>query len=125
MNLIGKVVLDDCSMHLLRRLCSRKAACKGKGNVLLIEDEMEAAEIRKCTDAILHTCGGVAALFAGNDADGYKYAIGELDGNVREIVKQVNKELDGRGGGKPFFAQGSVKARRKQIEELFRKLQFK
>lgn len=103
----------------------KAAACKGKGNILLIEDEMEAAEIRKCTDAILHTCGGVAALFAGNDADGYKYAIGELDGNVREIVKQVNKELDGRGGGKPFFAQGSVKARRKQIEELFRKLQFK
>ena len=100
------------------------AACKDKGNVLLIEDEMEATEIRKCTDAILHTCGGTAALFAGNDADGYKYAIGELNGDVREIVKQVNKELDGRGGGKPFFAQGSVKAGRKQIEELFQKLPF-
>ena len=100
------------------------AACKDKGNVLLIEDEMEATEIRKCTDAILHTCGGTAALFAGNDADGYKYAIGELNGDVREIVKQVNKELDGRGGGKPFFAQGSVKAGRKQIEKLFQKLPF-
>lgn len=100
------------------------AACKDKGNVLLIEDEMEATEIRKCTDAILHTCGGTAALFAGNDTEGYKYAIGELDGNVRELVKQVNKELDGRGGGKSFFAQGSVKAGKKQIERLFQKLQF-
>lgn len=103
----------------------KAAACAKKGNVLLIEKEMEAAEIRKCTDAILNTCGGVAAVFAGNEQDGYKYAIGQRDGDVRNLVKEVNKELNGRGGGKPFFAQGSVKAGRKQIESFFSQLSDK
>lgn len=103
----------------------KAAACAKKGNVLLIETEMEAAEIRKCTDAILNTCGGVAAVFAGNEQDGYKYAIGQRDGDVRNLVKEVNKELEGRGGGKPFFAQGSVKAGRKQIESFFSQLSDK
>ena len=97
------------------------ASCVGKENVLLIEEDMEPVEVRKCTDAILDTCSGVAAFFAGNDKDGYKYAIGQRKGDVRELVKQVNKELNGRGGGKPFFAQGSLKATRKQIEIFFEK----
>ena len=87
--------------------------------MLLIEGDMEPVEVRKCTDAILDTCSGVAAFFAGNDKDGYKYAIGERNGDIKELVKKVNKELNGRGGGKPFFAQGSVKAARKQIKALF------
>lgn len=98
---------------------AKAASFAGKGNVLLIEDTMEVAEVRKCTDSILNTCGGIAALFAGNDTDGYKYAIGERNGDIKELVKKVNKELNGRGGGKPFFAQGSVKAARKQIKALF------
>ena len=98
---------------------TKATSFKGKGNILLIEDTMQAAEIRKCTDTILNTCGGIAALFAGNDTDGYKYAIGERNGDIRELVKKVNKELNGRGGGKPFFAQGFVKADREQIETFF------
>ena len=93
----------------------------GVAIMLLIEGDMEPVEVRKCTDAILDTCSGVAAFFAGNDKDGYKYAIGQREGDVRELVKQVNKELNGRGGGKPFFAQGSLKATRKQIEIFFEK----
>lgn len=72
---------------------AKAASFAGKGNVLLIEDTMEAAEVRKCTDSILNTCGGIAALFAGNDTDGYKYAIGERNGDIKELVKKVNKEI--------------------------------
>lgn len=97
----------------------KAAACTNKGNVFLIESEMEATEVRKCTDAILNTCGGIAALFAGDDKNGYKYAVGQRDGNVREFVKQLNSQLNGRGGGKPFFAQGSVKTTKKEIEGFF------
>ena len=38
------------------------ASCVGKENVLLIEEDMEPVEVRKCTDAILDTCSGVAAV---------------------------------------------------------------
>lgn len=102
-----------------KNFAAKAAACMNKGNVFLIENEMEAAEVRKCTDAILDTCGGIAALFAGDDENGYKYAVGQRDGNVRELVKQLNSQLNGRGGGKPFFAQGSVKTMKKEIKKFF------
>lgn len=105
-----------------KNFAAKATACTDKGNVFLIENEMEAAEVRKCTDAILDTCGGIAALFAGNDENGYKYAVGQRDGDVRELVKQLNSQLNGRGGGKPFFAQGSVKATKTEIESFFKEL---
>ena len=104
-----------------KRFEQMAAACKGKKNVLLIENDMESVEVRKCADAILNTCSGIVAFFAGNDKAGYKYAIGQREGDVRVLVKQMNKELNGRGGGKPFFAQGSLKTDKKQIELFFEK----
>lgn len=107
-----------------KRFAGRAEALTGKGNVFLFEEAMDAAEVRKCTDAILDTCGGIAVLLSGNDTDGYKYAAGQRDGNVRELVGRMNKKLNGRGGGKPFFAQGYLNADRKQVEEFFREEGF-
>ena len=45
--------------------------------------------------------------------------VGEADGDLRQFVKELNAELHGRGGGKPFFAQGSVAASRAGIEAFF------
>lgn len=50
----------------------------------------------------------------------FKYAIGEKGGDLRELVRQMNQALNGRGGGKPFFVQGNVKASRNEIEEFWR-----
>lgn len=105
-----------------KNFIAKAVACTDKGNVFLIESAMEAAEVRKCTDAILDTCGGSAAFFAGDDENGYKYAVGQRDGDVRELVKKLNSALNGRGGGKPFFAQGSVKTVEKEIKSFFKKV---
>ena len=40
--------------------------------------------------------------------------------NSWQLVKELNAQLHGRGGGKPFFAQGSVSASRAAIEAFFR-----
>lgn len=54
------------------------------------------------------------------NADGsYKYAIGEKDGDLRQFTKEMNAKLNGRGGGKPFFVQGSVQASEKEIRNFF------
>ena len=98
---------------------ARKAAqYAGKGNVLLIEDEMGADSVRKLADAVLEQCGGRCAVFAGADGN-YKYAIGEKDGDLRALVKELNGALSGRGGGKPNFAQGSAACTGAQIREFF------
>ena len=39
--------------------------------------------------------------------------------NSWQLVKELNAQLHGRGGGKPFFAQGSVQAGRAEIEVFF------
>ena len=57
--------------------------------------------------------------FAGKDEEGYKYAIGQTGGDLKDLVKEMNAELSGRGGGKPFFLQGSVSSDRKSIEKYF------
>ena len=104
--------LEECDF-------ARKAAEQaGKGDVLLFEGDMSAESVRKLCDAVLNTCGGRCAVFAGSDGN-YKYAIGTREGDIRPLVKELNAALNGRGGGKPNFAQGSVAAEETQIKAFF------
>ena len=106
--------------QLEEQVFAQKAqALAGVGNVLLFEPPMTPDSVRRLTDLVMTACGGRAAVFAGSDAEGYKYAVGEADGDLRQFVKELNAELHGRGGGKPFFAQGSVAASRAGIEAFF------
>ncbi|MBQ1491751.1 MAG: alanyl-tRNA editing protein, partial [Blautia sp.] len=61
------------------------------------------------------------AVFSKNADGTFKYAMGEENGNLTALVKEMNKALNGRGGGKPFFVQGSVQADRESIEAFFGK----
>ena len=88
-------------------------ALAGNGNVLLFEPAMSPDSVRRLTDLVMTACGG-------RDEAGYKYAVGEQGGDLRQLVRELNTALQGRGGGKPFFAQGSVSASRAAIEAFFR-----
>ena len=90
----------------------------GKGDVVLFEGDMSADSVRRLCDAVLDTCGGRCAVFAGEDGN-FKYAVGIRDGDIRPLVKELNGALNGRGGGKPNFAQGSVAAEETQIKAFF------
>ena len=79
---------------------------------------MQPDAVRRLADAVMQTCGGRCAVFAG-EGEAYKYAVAQKDGDVRALVKELNAALSGRGGGKPAFAQGSVSANRAQIEAFF------
>ena len=104
-----------------RWLAARAAACRGAGDLLLFEDELSPDSLRKLCAEILEVCGGRCAVFSGSDRDGYAYAIGQAGGDLRAFVKEMNAALNGRGGGKPGFAQGRVGAARTAIEEYFTK----
>ena len=79
---------------------------------------MSAESVRKLCDAVLNTCGGRCAVFAGSDGN-YKYAIGTREGDIRPLVKDLNAALSGRGGGRDGFAQGSVQATKEEIQAFF------
>lgn len=91
---------------------------RGKGDVLLFEDDMSPDSVRKLCDAVSLACGGRCAVFAGS-SEGYKYAIAHQGGDLRELTKALNAALTGRGGGKLNFVQGSVAASRTAIEGFF------
>ena len=91
---------------------------KNAGDVLLFEEDMTPDSVRKLCDAVMNQCGGRCAVFAGADG-AWKYAVGQVSGDLRALVKSMNAALCGRGGGKPFFAQGSASATRIEIEAFF------
>ena len=86
--------------------------------VLLFEDDMSPDSVRKLCDAVAQVCGGRCAVFAGADG-AFKYAIGQVGGDLRALTKELNAALSGRGGGKPNFVQGSVNTTREAIEKFF------
>ena len=92
---------------------------EGAGDVLLFKKEMDADSVRKLTDTVMEACGGRCAVFSDNGDGSFKYAIGEKSGDLRSLTKEMNAALQGRGGGKPFFVQGSVKAAEKEIRGFF------
>lgn len=101
------------------RFAEQAARFAGAGDIVLFEDEMDADAVRRLAVAVMETCGGRCAVFAGSDTQGYKYAIGQKDGDLRSLTKELNQKLQGRGGGKPFFVQGSVQSVRQEIEAFF------
>lgn len=93
----------------------------GEKDALIFEAGLSSDGVRRLADAVLQRCSGVCAVFSGCDNEGYKYALGQRDGDLRTLVKEMNAALHGRGGGKPFFAQGSVQCSRAEIEAFFGK----
>ena len=76
--------------------------------------------VRKLAAALIEQNSGMCCVFSGDDENGYKYAVAQKDGDLKALVKEMNTALSGRGGGKPFFAQGSVNAKWADIEEFFK-----
>ena len=95
------------------------ASCAGKGDVLIFREGLDSVLVRKLADLVSDTCGGIAAVFSGDDSTGYSYCLVRRDGDLRQFGKAMNAALNGRGGGKPEFQQGSVKAARQLILEHF------
>ncbi len=92
---------------------------RGKGDVLLVESPMRSDGVRKLADAVAKECGGLAAVFSGQDGQ-YSYALVRADGTeVAPLVKSLNAALHGRGGGRGGFAQGSVQADEAEIRAFF------
>ena len=91
----------------------------GKGDVVLVEPPLRPDGVRRLADAVARECGGLAAVFAGEDGR-YNYALVRADGaDIAPLVKSMNAALTGRGGGRSGFAQGSVQADADTIHAFF------
>ena len=106
--------------QLYQRIDQKAEELAGAGDILLFIPGGDSVAAQKLTAKVMETCGGAVFSFAGSDQDGYKYAAGLLNGDLKALIREMNAALNGRGGGKPFFQQGSVTASGEQIEAFVR-----
>ena len=91
----------------------------GQGNVVCFEEGLDSAGIRTLAEKIAAQCTGFAAVFSGTDGN-FGFCLAQPGGDLRELCKEMKDALQGRGGGKPGFQQGSLLCSRQEIEDFFR-----
>ncbi|MBQ7956574.1 MAG: hypothetical protein IJ279_00945 [Clostridia bacterium] len=86
---------------------------------VVFEKDLMPDEVRKMCDLLADKVT-FAVVLSGTDETGYKYTIASRTEDVRQIAKDFNSALNGRGGGKPEMVQGTVQESRENIEKFLR-----
>ena len=100
---------------------------RGAKDVLVICEAMSPDSTRRLCVTLSEVSDGLTAVFAGEDGK-YNYAISESSGcdagAFSAFIRSMNSGLNGRGGGRGSFAQGSVMSSEKEINSFFAAVQF-
>ena len=97
------------------------ALLDGQKNVCLFADGLDSHQLVDLANMGLDKCSGISAAFSGSDGN-YRYAIASRSVNLRDLTKQINSALNGRGGGRPDMLQGSCNTDKTAIEAFFAQL---
>ena len=100
------------------------AALEGMGDCFFFADGLNPEGLRNLTDQASAKTGGIAAGFSRNE-NGFHYCLALPGGDLRGLNRELTAALNGRGGGKPNFQQGSVKAEEREIQAFFAGRGFK
>ena len=87
-------------------------------DVLCFAEQLDGGQLRELAEKISAKCSGYAAVFSPKDG-GFTYCLAQPDGDLRQLCKDMNTALSGRGGGKPPFQQGTVSACEADIHSFF------
>lgn len=110
------------SAHLLSRIFDGIAAgYEGRENAVHFEEGLEPGQVRVLADKIAGVISGWCAVFSGEEGN-YAYCLAAREGDLRPMGKEMTAALNGRGGGKPNFQQGSLHATREQILAFFKEM---
>lgn len=123
--------LDDEKAELARQLKAANRRCidlevaalpSAQEPLVRFAEQRDIDELRYfCNQALeAHRAPTVAALSATTDGEAISYVIASATADLRPIVKRLNADLAGRGGGRPEMVQGSFRAPRAQVEAALR-----
>ena len=85
-----------------------------RGDVVYFANGLTPNGLRELTERIARRCGGTAAVFTGDETRGNVCIIGDKD-TVNAMGTVIRQQLNGKGGGKPGFFQGSLQASKEEI----------
>lgn len=109
--------------QLKKQLFEIKAKEYEGAECCVFDDGGNAEEARIFSDMLAEKVG-VAAVFSGNDTEGYKYVVTSRNTDLRDISNKLRAAFGARGGGKPEMIQGSVNATKEQLEAFWSELEF-
>lgn len=89
----------------------------GQKDVIIFDRGMDANAMRNAINRLVKEHDGICAFFNGSDEEGYNYIIGSQSVSCKEIANEMRQQLMARGGGSDVMIQGSVSARREDIEK--------
>ena len=112
-----KIKLSESENNMLDMIAENYVGISEK--IVLNKKNLTPDTVRKLAAALIEQNSGLVAVFSGDEENGYKYAVAQKDGDLKQLVKDMNTALNGRGGGKPFFTQGSVNAKWDEINAFF------
>lgn len=110
-----KTELEEAKFRLVgqeNRLFARLAAAEAAPHPLVIEPGLGPDGLRRLAAALSEGRPGVCFAASEKEGGGMNYAIActAPGADLRPLCKRLNEALDGRGGGKPGFVQGSFAA---------------
>lgn len=91
-------------------------------NAYSITENLSYDELRYCANSLQDDGTQTCVLLSKAD-EGYIYVVASKVRDVREIVKELNEKFQGKGGGKPDYAQGKItdEIDKKVLEEILTK----
>jgi len=87
--------------------------------VMHFQPGLNPAAVRELAEKLSRVCQAYAAVFSGSDGEGYSYCLAARETDLRQLNRDMTAALNGRGGGKPQFQQGNVKAKKAEIDAFF------
>lgn len=77
-------------------------------------------ELRNCSNALIEE-HEFCYLFSNTDENNYIYVVSSKENNVRELVGELNKTFNGKGGGRDTYAQGKIVGTKEDILDFIEK----
>lgn len=71
-------------------------------------------ELRNCSNTLIEE-HEYCYLFSNTDDNNYIYVVSSKENSVRELVQNLNKIFNGKGGGRDTYAQGKITATKEEI----------
>lgn len=86
-------------------------------DIVLFFEDLDTPAMRDTVNALCETHPGYCAVFTGNDEEGYRYILGSLKKNCKNVSGLLSDRFGAKGGGSERMIQGSLQAGEKAITE--------
>ena len=91
-------------------------------HALLFVGELDAIALRNAVNSLTEKYSGYCGIFAGDDANGYRFIVGSSSCNCQELATRMRQEFQAKGGGSAPMIQGNVGATAEALRKMWETL---